>query len=192
MNILIISNEELYIESLATILKTINNENNIELCLDDISKYDLHIYDSIIIDSNIYNQKVKIDDLLLKMNENCKVVFLANRINEEAINYCENKNMSGYMLKTYTHAQIVNILNLIMSGAKYFPPIEIHHDNFHITKKELEILKYIKSGLSNKQIAYEMDISECTVKVHVSHIFKKFKCFNRVQLINKSNELSIQ
>lgn len=61
----------------------------------------------------------------------------------------------------------------------------------HLTQKETEIIKMIKEGLSNKQIAYDLGISESTVKVHVGHIFKKMSCFNRVQLINKSNALGI-
>ena len=50
-----------------------------------------------------------------------------------------------------------------------------------LTKRELEVLKLIAEGLFNKEIAYQLSISEKTVKNHVSNIFKKIGVFDRTQ-----------
>lgn len=50
-----------------------------------------------------------------------------------------------------------------------------------LTSRELEILKYIAKGLSNKLIARELDISDGTVKVHVKHVLKKLDLRSRVE-----------
>lgn len=52
-----------------------------------------------------------------------------------------------------------------------------------LTKKELAVLKYLTQGLANKVIAYELNISETTVKSHVSSILKKLGASNRVKVV---------
>ncbi|TVZ59294.1 regulatory LuxR family protein [Flavobacteriaceae bacterium MAR_2010_105] len=54
------------------------------------------------------------------------------------------------------------------------------------TKREIEIIKCISEGLSNKKIAEKLHISEGTVKKHRNNISKKSGCKNSVELINKS------
>ena len=50
-----------------------------------------------------------------------------------------------------------------------------------LTKREIEVLKLIADGLFNKEIAAKLDISERTVKNHVSNIFKKIDVSDRTQ-----------
>ena len=52
-----------------------------------------------------------------------------------------------------------------------------------LTRKELAVLKYLTQGLANKVIAYELSISETTVKSHVSSILKKLGASNRVKVV---------
>jgi DNA-binding NarL/FixJ family response regulator len=52
-----------------------------------------------------------------------------------------------------------------------------------LTRKELIVLKYLNQGEANKHIAYEMNISETTVKSHVSSILKKLGVSNRVKVV---------
>lgn len=193
MNTLIIDNEELFSNGLSLILNSICTSNENTKCLDISqlnSKYNLKIYDLIILNINLFNNDVSsLNNLLKNTNENCKIVILNNHCDYFLIDFCKKNHIYGYLLKTYTEIQFKSILTLIISGTKYFPSPEEHDKRFNFTSKQIEIIKLIKSGLSNKQIAYELKISECTVKVHISHIFKKCKCYNRVQLINITNEI---
>lgn len=54
--------------------------------------------------------------------------------------------------------------------------------NVHLTKKEAQILESICDGLTNKEIAKKMFISEQTVKSHCNHLFKKFGVSSRLKL----------
>lgn len=56
-----------------------------------------------------------------------------------------------------------------------------YHD-IHLTKKEINILTYICSGFTNKEIAKRLFISEQTVKSHCNHLFKKFGVASRLKL----------
>jgi len=57
-----------------------------------------------------------------------------------------------------------------------------------LTDRQKEILAHISNGDSNKMIAYSLNISEQTVKVHLGEIFKKIKVFNRTQAVIKAKE----
>ncbi len=57
-----------------------------------------------------------------------------------------------------------------------------------LTDRQKEILTQISNGHSNKMIAYSLNISEQTVKVHLGEIFKKIKVFNRTQAVIKAKE----
>ena len=57
-----------------------------------------------------------------------------------------------------------------------------------LTGRQKEILRYVSEGHSNKMIAYSLQISEQTVKIHLGDIFKKLKVFNRTQAVIKAKE----
>lgn len=57
-----------------------------------------------------------------------------------------------------------------------------------LTDRQKQILSHISNGDSNKMIAYSLNISEQTVKVHLGEIFKKIKVFNRTQAVIKAKE----
>ena len=59
---------------------------------------------------------------------------------------------------------------------------------FHITEREYSVVKLIKDGLTNKEIAAKLDISVNTVNNHVANIFAKTKVRSRIDLLNVLNE----
>jgi NarL family two-component system response regulator LiaR len=60
-----------------------------------------------------------------------------------------------------------------------------------ISKREYEILEQISKGLSNKEIANRLSVSENTVKTHSSRIFEKLDVNRRMQAIQKAKELGL-
>jgi DNA-binding NarL/FixJ family response regulator len=54
---------------------------------------------------------------------------------------------------------------------------------FLLTRRELMVLKHLTKGEANKQIAFNLNISETTVKSHVSSILKKLGASNRVKVV---------
>jgi two-component system nitrate/nitrite response regulator NarL len=62
------------------------------------------------------------------------------------------------------------------------PPALDRSDVASLSAREMEILKLIARGDSNKLIARALDIAETTVKVHVQHIFRKLQLSSRVQV----------
>ncbi|MEM0911101.1 MAG: response regulator transcription factor, partial [Pseudomonadota bacterium] len=60
-----------------------------------------------------------------------------------------------------------------------------------LTRKELAVLKYLTQGLANKVIAYELNISETTVKSHVSSILRKVGATSRVQVVAGTGNINL-
>ena len=60
-----------------------------------------------------------------------------------------------------------------------------------LTRRELNMLEFLKSGKSNKEIARDLGISPNTVKTHLTNLYEKLGVTNRTQAVTKAVELSI-
>ena len=102
--------------------------------------------------------------------------------------------INGYVLKDSESAELKKAIFTIAEGENYIQPslipalnskmIEKNEDEIKIeslTKRELQVLKELAVGKFNRDIAKEMEISERTVKNHISSIFKKLDVTDRTQ-----------
>jgi DNA-binding NarL/FixJ family response regulator len=99
----------------------------------------------------------------------------------------------GYLIKSMELEALVDALNQLLQGDKFFSlegvqdqqdiddDIDAMKKLASLTPKQQHVLSLISRGYLNKQIAYELDIKETTVKTHVSEIFRKLGIFNRTQ-----------
>jgi DNA-binding NarL/FixJ family response regulator len=60
-----------------------------------------------------------------------------------------------------------------------------------LTPQQFKVLMMISQGLLNKQIAFELSVSEATVKAHVTAIMNKLGVSNRTQAVLAANQLSV-
>jgi DNA-binding NarL/FixJ family response regulator len=102
--------------------------------------------------------------------------------NEMLEKQCIEAGCSIFISKSCNSTQIFENLCALMG-------LRSGQDEFsQLTDRQKEILLHMSSGQSNKMIAYSLNISEQTVKIHLSEIFKKIKVFNRTQAVLKSKE----
>lgn len=100
----------------------------------------------------------------------------------------------GYIMKDAESAELKNAINCIMQGETYIQPSlvpalnnrlvsrDIDKEKINsLTKRELEVLIEVANGMFNKEIATSLNISERTVKNHISNIFKKIDVSDRTQ-----------
>ena len=57
------------------------------------------------------------------------------------------------------------------------------------TVRQEAVIKAMRRGMANKMIAYELNMRESTVKVHIRHIMKKLRATNRTEVVYKVNEM---
>lgn len=100
----------------------------------------------------------------------------------------------GYIMKDSESSELKRAINEILSGEKYIQPSlipmlnnklanrDIDKDKLNsLTNRELEVLVQVANGMFNKEIAINLNISERTVKNHISNIFKKIDVSDRTQ-----------
>jgi DNA-binding CsgD family transcriptional regulator len=91
---------------------------------------------------------------------------------------------------TRTKEKIV-IKEAPVSAAKPFTPDEKRREDLSITPRELEILELIARGMSNREIAEKLFVSENTVKTHSSRVFDKLGARRRTQAVQLGKEFGL-
>ena len=100
-------------------------------------------------------------------------------------------NVDAYVLKDRSIDELMKTINNVLAGHKeYSPELMDNIFNSHnpLTNQEKIILIKIKEGLSNKEIAYELFLSEGTIRNYISNILTKLNCKNRTEAVKKSTE----
>lgn len=131
---------------------------------------------------------------LKKQNNPVKVLILTVHNDIEYLVRAIDIGANGYILKDSGSADLKRAIQCIMENNPYIQPSLIPALNSRLmvrdvdkekletlTKRELEILTQVASGMFNKEIANNLNISERTVKNHVSSIFKKIDVSDRTQ-----------
>lgn len=90
-----------------------------------------------------------------------------------------------------TKKEEVLVVKEVVVPARQFALNEERVRNLGITKRELEILKLIASGLSNREIANKLFVSENTVKTHSSRLFEKLNAKRRTQAVQIGKDLGL-
>lgn len=113
----------------------------------------------------------------------------------------------GFITKSSPRRQMIEAIEQILKGNVYLPSDIIRTTSTSgrktategasiapellqaLTRKQLLVLERMTRGESNKQIAYNLDIAETTVKAHVSAILRKLNVHNRVQAILSASDI---
>ena len=155
-------------------------EDNPDLILLDINMPNLNGLEVL---QKIRSENIKIKVLVLTVHNEVEYLLKAVDI-----------GVNGYLLKDSGSAELKKAIISVMNGEDYIQPslipvlnskmIDRNHDNAlieELTRRELQVLKLLAVGKYNKEVAEELEISERTVKNHVSNIFKKIHVTDRTQ-----------
>ena len=94
-------------------------------------------------------------------------------------------------LRLTKHTETVIVRDVIVPAPVTFVRDQSKLDALGITPRELEILQLIAEGLSNKEIAARVFVSENTVKTHSSRVFDKLGARRRTQAVQLGKELRL-
>ncbi len=120
----------------------------------------------------------------LAENNRAKIIILAEHAGDAEISRSLKKGAFGYICKDVSADELVKAIRVVNAGKKYIPSeiAAILSENLaqeELTPAELKILQVIVEGQSNKEIAYNLEISENTVKTHVKNILGKLGVSDR-------------
>ena len=164
-----------------------------EECIEKIKK--TKDIDVLLLDINMPKKNGIETAQILKNYKKCPKIIMLTVHNE--IDYLEKVidiGVEGYVLKDADLSTLKKAIISVYNGESYIQPELIPILNSRLMKKdsdkelielltrrELEVLKLLAVGMFNKAIAEKLDISERTVKNHISSIFKKINVVDRTQ-----------
>lgn len=95
--------------------------------------------------------------------------------------------LMGYISKTLEPALLTLALEKILAGEPYYPDHAAERAASVLTARQQDIVSLVAQGLSNKEIGRQLDITERTVKDHVSLIFGRLGAVNRADAIARAS-----
>ena len=133
-------------------------------------------------------------DEILEEFPDAKILLLTTFSDDEYIVKALKLGAKGYLLKQ-DYASILPALEAVCSGQTVFgteimsriPELihsgsSFHYEDYDISRRELEIIRLIADGLSNKEIASQLFLSEGTVRNYLSSILDKLQLRDRTQV----------
>ncbi len=127
-----------------------------------------------------------IDDLDKYFGERprAKIIIMAEHAGDSEIKRALGNGAAGYVLKEVAPSDLVDAIRSVHAGRKYIPAeiagiLSEHIGSEELTRAEASVLQMIVGGMSNKEIAFALDVSENTVKSHVQNVFGKLGVSDR-------------
>lgn len=166
--------------------------NDGEECLEKIETAKPQV---LLLDINMPKKNgIEVLEEIKKRNINVKVLILTVHDEVEYLLKAVDIGVEGYILKDSESMELKKAINAVINGENYIQPKLIPSLNKRLvtrdndkdkidslTSRELEVLVQVANGMFNKEIATSLNISERTVKNHISNIFKKIDVSDRTQ-----------
>jgi DNA-binding NarL/FixJ family response regulator len=122
-----------------------------------------------------------------------KILALTSYDGDQDLYQALDAGVRGYLLKETLHAEIINAIRSVQAGRKLVPtdfakrdePALSGHAELRsaLTPREIEVLKHVAQGLSNKEIGTLLGTAAGTVKIHVQNILEKLQAADRTQAV---------
>ena len=167
-------------------LKIIEKEPDLDMMIVDLDMPDMHWEESI--------------EQLRQKSKNINIVVISASEDMRQIRKILQSGIKGYIPKRLESQTMHNALKLIVEGGIYIPPALVENNSEFsnnnrrsktLTNRQSQVLDLIAEGKSNKQIAYEMGVSEATVKLHINALLRSLKVNNRTQAVITAQKMGL-
>ncbi len=153
-----------------------------------MERFRLHRPDVVILDLRMPKQNgLETIQLLVKESLDVRVLVFSSYGSGEEVYQALKAGAAGFVVKEMAPAQLLEVIRKVAAGERYISP-EISGrvtERFlsDLTAREMEVLRLVARGLSNKEIGESLGLAENTVKVHLGNILAKLRVADRTQAI---------
>jgi|SRR6056297_274019 len=131
--------------------------------------------------------------------EGANVVLFTGSVDSRFLSDCVSLGVRGYIPKDMPLRSLDSALQLIQSGQTFIPlkpeangaPTASSKDRENLTDRELHILRLAADGMTNKEIARDLSVTDVTVKMHMRNLCRKLGARNRAHAAIISRELML-
>lgn len=219
MKILVADDHELFLKGLELILSDLGD--NVELAfahsytdifniIENDSGFNLILTDLAMPGANWLDAIKRIHEKLPET----PMIILSAVFDKEIVQKTIEIGTAGYIPKTSSNAVIISAVKLVLSGGAYIPPELLNNslknefdvlkqveqipenkgtdENLKIlTPRQIDVIRLIAEGCSNKVIAHKLNLTEGTVKLHVTAILKILNVYNRTGAVMEATRLGL-
>jgi DNA-binding NarL/FixJ family response regulator len=130
-------------------------------------------------------------DALIAIRGECpqaRVIMLTTADSDGEIQRAMQAGASGYILKSMPKNELLAVIRTVHAGRRYLPPevaarLSEHFGEDNLTDRELQVLRLIRDGHRNKQIADQLAIAETTVNFHIKNLVDKLQANDRTHAV---------
>ncbi len=208
MKVLITDEQSLFRDGLSLRLKEINDNITIlqSSTLAEMQKILSHETDTDVVILDIDLAGINATETITKIKTiapNIKIITTSTSEDTRNIKKVLSLGVKGYIPKRSDSNILSGALKLILDGGTYIPPAMLNHgidySSFNsqsslkknLTNRQSQVLDLIAQGKSNKQIAYDMGVSEATVKLHINALLRSLKVNNRTQAVITAQKMGL-
>jgi len=117
-----------------------------------------------------------------------QIIMLTTSDGDGEIQRAMRAGASAYILKSMPKDELLNVVRAVHSGRRHIPPevaarLAEHLGEEDLTTRELEVLRLIRDGYRNKQIADQLSIAETTVNFHIKNLVDKLQANDRTHAV---------
>lgn len=154
----------------------------------------IHLYHSLLPDVTLMDIRLPgkngLDTMieLFQTHPDARFIVLTSHDGDELIRLALEAGIHGYLYKDMVRTELTSAIRVVHAGRKYIPtPVSSrlyeHYSRESLTPRELDVLRLISAGQSNKEIAASLNLKEFTVKAHVQNILSKLGASDRTHAV---------
>ena len=205
-HIVVADDHPLYRSAISSLLINLEKEENDQIQVTEVEDFsslnkllkDKHNQVSLVLlDLKLPDTKGIEGLLSLKKNFSSVPVVIVSAYDEDKIiQNAMQYGASGFIPKNLDMPVIANAISDILAGDVWYPQItdnsnQIVEDFNQLTSTQLKVLTLLKEGMLNKEMASSMNVTEATIKAHLTEIFRKLNVSNRTQAVLLAKELDL-
>lgn len=172
-----------------SLFKSIEQQGDADLLLLDLHMPGAQGFSALI---HLQSQHPEIPVMVVSASETPEVMC-------RAIDY----GASGFLPKSSSPEQIGQAIAQVLAGQRWLPPHVQYQPGSQqderdvatvvasLTPQQFRVASYLVQGLLNKQIAWELNVTEATIKAHITEIFRKLGVHSRTQAVLMLNQLDV-
>ena len=146
---------------------------------------------------------IKTLEIIKEQYPGIKVLVLTNYNQPQLLSEVRKLGADGYLLKNASGEVLKAALRSVQAGVPYFENLVLQEapvaaffldefmKKYHLTKREVQIIKMVGGELTSKEIGTELSISEFTVNTHRKNILRKLELKNTAGLLNFAKQQGI-
>lgn len=194
MEVLVISKSFIVREALGLFFSSKFNDYEVKCLkkLNEVQEFNLSNVDFVFID--IDEDSIDSIDYIKEFFKDIKIMIFNKDKNKDIFIECFKKGINSYLIDIPEKDELMHIVSTVIKGKKYYDLelleeiLDVKKENSFeshvlLTDRENQVLGKVSTGLTNKEIAKELYLSEHTIKKHITNILAKLDMRNRRDLI---------